>query len=438
MVQFKIKRVLLLAASVSALTCGVAQAGGFALREQSAAGQGSSFAGAAAGGAGLGSMFWNPAAMTQYSGMQSYYTFTAIAPNSNITANSSSPTYGFGPTSGDIGRSAVLPASATSYQFNDRLWFGLSVNSPHGLVTKAPLNWSGQVYARTSKIFSTNVNPNVALKVNDWISVAAGLQVEYFKTSLKSAFALPTAGSVLPNAPTLTLAGDGIGYGFTAGVLLTPVKGLDLGVGYRSRMTIGLSGDVKNFPFVPIGLAGTNIDADVKLPDSLTIGARYQVTKDLTLLAGYEWTNWSLFSSFPVVSTGPIASGQQLTTLAFGWRDGWFSSVGAEYKWNQQLTLRTGIAYESSPVTLATRGLRLPDADRIWTSVGLSYQITPKMNVDVGYTHIFAKDSQIALVAGNPTFNGVPYLATAKGSVDIVSVGLRYSLFDKSPVRARY
>lgn len=143
MAKFNFQGALLLATSLSALSCAGAQAGGFALREQSAAGQGSSFAGAAAGGAGLGSMFWNPAAMTQYGGWQSYFTLTGIAPNSNITATSATPTYPYGAESGDIGRSAIVPASAASYQLNDRFWLGLSINAPHGLVTKAPLNWSG-------------------------------------------------------------------------------------------------------------------------------------------------------------------------------------------------------------------------------------------------------------------------------------------------------
>ncbi len=424
---------MFLSFSVVASACSVAQAGGFALREQSAAGQGASFAGAAAGGAGLGSMFWNPATMTQYSGLQSYFTITGIAPQSGISAKATSPTYAYGAESGDIGRSAVVPASSASYQLNDRIWLGLAVNAPHGLTTKSPLNWSGQVYARTSKIFSSNVNPNVAFKVNDWLSIAAGVQVEYFKTSLKSALA------ATPNATGLALEGDGMGYGFTAGVLLTPFAGLDLGVGYRSRMTVGLSGDVKNFPFPVLGLANTNIESDVKLPDSINVGMRYQATKDLALLAGYEWTNWSLFNSFPVMSTGPVASGAKLTSLAFGWRDGWFSSVGAEYKWDDALMLRTGLGYERSPVSLATRGLRLPDSDRIWASAGFSYKLSAKTTVDVGYTHIFAKDSEIALVAGNPSFNGaLPFYATTKGGVDIVSFGLRYAFSDTAPVRARY
>ena len=44
-----------------------ANAGGFAVHEQSVYGQGTSFAGIAAGGA-LSSMYWNPATMTQFAG----------------------------------------------------------------------------------------------------------------------------------------------------------------------------------------------------------------------------------------------------------------------------------------------------------------------------------------------------------------------------------
>ena len=57
-----------------------ASAGGFALREQSAVGLGNAFAGAAAGGSGLGSMFWNPATMTQFKGTTFELSGAAILP----------------------------------------------------------------------------------------------------------------------------------------------------------------------------------------------------------------------------------------------------------------------------------------------------------------------------------------------------------------------
>ncbi len=61
-----------------------ANAGGFAVREQSVYGQGSSFAGVAAGGA-LSSMFWNPATMTQFQGIVSETDVSGILPYANNT-----------------------------------------------------------------------------------------------------------------------------------------------------------------------------------------------------------------------------------------------------------------------------------------------------------------------------------------------------------------
>src|SRR6478672_767419 len=72
------------ALSISAMS-GAAQAGGFALREQSAIGLGNSFAGSAAGGSGLASMFWNPATMADFAGIQSSTTISYILPYANIT-----------------------------------------------------------------------------------------------------------------------------------------------------------------------------------------------------------------------------------------------------------------------------------------------------------------------------------------------------------------
>ena len=56
--------------ATTALAAGMqaAEAGGFAVREQSAYGQGSSFAGMAAPGDSISAMFWNPAAVTSVTG----------------------------------------------------------------------------------------------------------------------------------------------------------------------------------------------------------------------------------------------------------------------------------------------------------------------------------------------------------------------------------
>src|SRR5450759_4785196 len=76
-----VKAVLLACSGIGVLLAATADAnaGGLAVREQSAWGQGSSFAGVAAGGS-LSAMFWNPATMTQIPGIQSESVLSGIMP----------------------------------------------------------------------------------------------------------------------------------------------------------------------------------------------------------------------------------------------------------------------------------------------------------------------------------------------------------------------
>ncbi len=134
----QIARALILAAAAGSIIASAAQAGGFAIREQSARGQGASFAGAAAGRAGLGSMFWNLAIITQYNGWNYQSNASLIMPRTDLRLNATvpAPILGFGANAGDIGQSAIVPASYSSYQVTDRIFLGFAMNSRFGLVTK--------------------------------------------------------------------------------------------------------------------------------------------------------------------------------------------------------------------------------------------------------------------------------------------------------------
>jgi long-chain fatty acid transport protein len=410
----RLSRPLTLAAvSLAALVAaqGGAQAGGFAVREQSATAQGLSFAGAASGSGYLSSMFWNPAVITMMPGWQTDASLSLIVPRVDINPLPSVPTFALG-GSGDIGQDALVAASYNSYQINDMLWVGLSATSPYGLVTDPRENWSGQVYSRSSRVFSVNVNPVLGVKLNDWFSVAVGPSLQYFDIKLKR------AAGVAPGAPSVILDGDDIGFGFTAGVTITPFAGTTIGLGYRSRIEHGLEGTVA----IPGPTGIIPISADLSTPDQLTIGLSHAFTPALTVHAGFEWTNWSILET-PLV-TGP--GGVVVTDLPLNYDDGYFYSLGFDYKLNDQLTLRAGLAYEESPIDTNIRSTRLPDNDRIWASVGASYQWNSKLSFDLAYTHIFTKETDIRIVPGHQDFEGLPFLADVDSNVDIVSVGLRY------------
>ncbi|MBV8447723.1 MAG: outer membrane protein transport protein [Hyphomicrobiales bacterium] len=386
-------------------------AGAFGLREQSAEGQGASFAGVAAGGGGLSSMFWNPATMTDYPGITSSYVGSAIFPNGSIRPNPLTPTAIFGSSNGSI-LDGGLASSYGAYQFNDQLWIGYSFNTPFGLQSKPGFAWAGQVYGRSARIVSYDAAPSVAYKINDWISIAAGLQVEYFKARLSQAL------GVLPTSPSAILEGDDTSVGYTLGATLKPTPWTEVGLGFRSSVHEDVGGSLTT----PAG--ALPVKAKINLPEELTLGVRQKIDAQWTLLGGFEWTNWSRLGIVPVTSSGiPVSE------VPFKYKDGYFASLGAEYSWSPAITLRAGVAYERSPIDISNREVLLPDANRIWASIGASYRYSEKLSFDLGYSHGFVAKDNIAVVPGHPQFPtvGLPFIASVKNArFDIVSASLTY------------
>ena len=402
-----------------------ANAGAFLLREQSAVGTGLSTAGAAAGGAGLGSMFWNPAAVTDYAGIQSSSVLTGIAPSAKNTAGAASSFAPFGTFSGEIAQDAVLPASYYSYQFNDKFWLSASITTPFGLETRNPVNWAGSPWGIHSKISSVDLNPSIAYKVSDTLSVALGLQVLYLR-----AFQTQGLPNVAPPGPTgigiATLKAASWGVGATAGVTFKPVAGTELGFGYRSQVKENLSGSFS----VASGIIGNSTQGakfGAVTPDIYTVGIRQRITNEFDLLAGFEYDAWHL-GVLPVINT---ATGAQvavpvlgtLVSVPFNYNNGWLASLGGEYKWSQNLTLRAGAAYEKSPIDNINRRTTLPDSDRVWLSLGAGYKVTDKLTADIGYAHLFGRDGTVNLTAGG---GALVYTGTTKAYVDILSASLTY------------
>ncbi len=411
-----------------------AEAGGFALREQSTIGLGMAFAGAAAGSAGLSSMFWNPAIATMYPGWNGEQSFTLIAPYAKVTTSFSAIPAMFG-DAGNISQTAVLPSGAGSIQITDRLFLGLVTGAPYGLVTKPNDVWQGELYGRSSRVTSFNATPSVAYKINDWISVGAGLQIQYFKTTLNSALPLTANPATYPS---LRLEGDNVGVGFTAGVTLTPMVGTTVGLGYRSSIRHELSGNAgAASPFTPL----TPIKATIDTPDMVTLGISQVITDRFTLSGGVEWTNWSRFGSFPVYNRNTSGAYTVLgnpITLSFRFKDSWYFSLGGAYKLDPNWTVRAGLGYEISPIQDENRPIRLPDSNRFHVALGASYQWNDRLSFDVGYAHLFTDGAKIDIGPGHPAYNPAfgPYRGKAETHVDIVSVGLSYR-FDSPFVKEK-
>ena len=140
-------------------------------------------------------------------------------------------------------------------------------------------------------------------------------------------------------------------------------------------------------PATAAALASLNtpVRTKVTLPDVVTIGATWQATPQLALLATVEWTDWSLFQSVNITPTNPALPG---TVIQENWRNTWFFSVGANYRIMDRLMLQGGVGYDESPVTPANRTTRIPDSNRVLLSVGAQYDVLPNVTLQVA---VFAR-----------------------------------------------
>ena len=419
-----------------------ASAAGLELHEQSTVSMGAAFAGNAAGGD-LASSFWNSGALGTVHGLQSQSGYTLIAPKIEETTEAGSTLGGVGDTA-TLDRPVFLGASSYGYELSPNWVVGLGINAPLGLSDESDnRNWAAQYTFRSGQLKTINVNPAVAFRMPG-LSIGAGLQVEHMDVTLKSNpdFAPPGSRNQVLNV-------DDIGFGFTAGLLVTPQEGTSIGLGFRSSVRHDLEGRItvaddlvtvdSLLGPLPARFNGFDIGAKLETPEMVTLSLRQDISPSVRFLATAEWTNWSRFGDVPItarsdgtitlLATGSdvlfVKNGDALEPIHFNWQDGWFGAIGGEFDVTPSLTLRAGAAYDRSPIqSVASRQVAIPDSDRILLAGGLSYQVTGSTMLDLAYSHQFFKDGGIDVTEPN----GVRYVGSAKVSSDIIAVGLRMQL----------
>ncbi|MBO1908880.1 outer membrane protein transport protein [Microvirga sp. 3-52] len=433
-------------------------ASGYAISAAGAFGLGEVYAGIAAGGPSLSSMFFNPGTITQHGSLAAEFDGTVILPRSSTTVYGASrprflalPNSALTPTidpsnpapitspislgttqSGNTTHAALVPAGYGVSRISEDVFIGLAINSPFGLSNKAAPTWSGRFHHISAAIATYNANPIIAYQVNNNLSLAAGIQVQYIDGQLTTASLLPIPNGVTPfglaSLETLSrFKGDDVGFGFTAGVTYATDRTI-LGLGFRSAVFHRLEGEALNSVAGRLGSAA----ADVTNPEIVTASIRHQLNPQWTLNGTVQWTNWSRYRSLVLEVENPLVAP---VWTPGNWDDGWLISLGLEYAYSRTLSVRGGVGREISPIPIATRQPNIPDAGGIWVAAGLTYQVTNSMALDISYSHLFASDAKISLtdtaspnLASNPNAVRGSLAAEAQGHVDFLAVALRYKL----------
>lgn len=447
------KKKLITVILLGCLLPGLARASGFALIELNASGQGNAFAGAAALGNDASTIFFNPAGMMLLDSNQMAFAGHLIVPSADFTNQGSSAAaiLGSPPLEGkedDGGYNAFVPNFYWVREINDTTNFGLGVNSPFGLATKYDDDWVGRYHGVVSDLKTININPSLGYRVNDQFSIGGGINVILVDVELSNAVDFGAICVASLDAPTCAGLGalpqqtdgfvdfradnfDDLGLGYNFGLMYEISSVTRVGVSYRSESTVKAKGDgdftvPSSTAFVKSSnlFIDSGISADVTLPQSLSLSLAHESGK-IIYLADVTWTGWSSFDELRIVYDNPV---QPDSVTTEEWQDTLRYSFGINYQYSDRMILRTGVAYDQTPVPSAERRTpRLPGNDRTWLSFGMSYLYSNQVSFDIGYSHLFVDKAKI-----NHTFeSSVPTLAATltgeyDATVDILSAQLNW------------
>jgi long-chain fatty acid transport protein len=423
-----------------------AMAGGYQLMEKNARGLGRAYAGEAAAGEDASTVGSNPAAMSRLKRPQFSISAATIDADLEVEVEESIVvvpalqaagvpdirTQGVRRTNAAPDR-PLIPALYAVYPLSEDYAVGLGVFSNFASETSYDGEFIGRIAAEKSHVRTTNINPSVSIKLNPVLSLGAGFNAVYAQAELTSAnpsasplmlepgvVALnPETGEVIvaPNGQSLGISsveGDAWGYGWNAGILLSFSESSRLGLAYRSTVDADLEGDT-SFRGTP------NVDsfrdfaasAPLQLPEIISLSYVQGLGAGLQLSADITQTRWSNFEDLSIYRKdgGALAS-----RVDERWEDALRYAAGLDYAVTPFLTLRTGYAYDNSPVPNERRTLRIPTGDMRFYSLGGSYIFNENASLDLGYSYVTQSRTGI-----NDTreFVGQPFYAKVVGSSEV-------------------
>lgn len=331
-------------------------------------------------------VFYNPAQLPYRKGFGGSFGNTVIIPATYFEdSRTGKKTYAKAATH-------RLPSVFIKYTEKD-LSFGLGVFSPFGLSTQWPDNWTGKYAITFAEIKTTFVNPVIAYRVNDFLSLGFGISLVQSSVTMKNAVDLSSIGLSDGRA---SLKGDGKGVGYNAGCTITLPAEFTLAFTYRSATPIRYKGKASLYMPPPLVSSATRASTRITLPFLAVFGLAKDVGP-LTLEGDILYTGWSSLRGYSVASDDKTADAY----YSKKWRNVPSFAFGFNYRWTKSFEIRGGYMHDRSPVPAQTLGPELPDATRNIFTLGTTIGNGP-FKVDLGYQATFFEKADSTRSAALP------------------------------------
>lgn len=395
--------------SMTLLTPGAAAAGGYFIPNQTARDLAVSEAGVAAQD-GAEAVLLNVAGLAGQEGIN-------VSANGQILINQ---TEWSDPALGEASLNTTPsfpPAAAVSYgtifPSGMALAIGAGMSVAGGASLDWPSGWPGQeaVQSVTQQVFQLGVGG--AIRPTPYLKLGMGYLryhvVEELHQSINYLDHYGDAG--------VSLAGGG--NAFMLGVeLKVPRTPLALGANYKHSADASLEGDAHftNVPsaFQPM-IHDQAVTQTVTIPNELIVGAAYDVTPDVKVMAAYTFERWTVYDNDTLVGADGF-----MVVVPRDYNNAHVFRLGGEWQrtpFLPALTLRAGGLRNVSEQPNETISPSLTDASSWAFSVGAGYNVTRGLRIDVGYQHAFMD---------TVTASGDAFPGSYDSQADLLSLGVNW------------
>ena len=358
---------------------GQAKAAGFALYETSTRG-------VAMGGATMGqyndasAVYANPALITDSDRPALLFGTSLINPGMDIELQTPAGSSTYTPED----KWFPPPFAYYTQKLTDDLWLGFGIYTPFGLGVEHSNVWPGRFASVETEILTFDVNPNIAWKVNDRLSLALGLDIVYFDITITR------------NVPVLDrlldITADAVGFGANAGLAYKITDTLGFGLVYRTEVREELE-DTATVDGIP---GSWGVWENLTLPQSVSFGLNYSGIEKWNFGVIATWTGWSSYDNLTLHFDQPLLGTIDEAGADKKWNDVWRLGFGTEYQLSDDTFVEAGYVYDWDPINLDYADYLLPAGDRHILSAGLRTMITDNWEMGIAFAKILVRDEEIA------------------------------------------
>lgn len=397
---------------------GVAQAGGYrvALQGQKALGMGHT---GVAMTDSAETIFFNPGAITQLEAEMDIVGGITLLQGSTLYRNDE--------TGSTVETDNPLGTPINAYlaqKLSQDLSWGLGIYTPYGNKVEWPTDWAGSHLVNYIELQAIYIQPTIGYQLTESTSIGFGPtlvlgSVEFnrnLSTSLRDANG---RSNVTIEAQNVTA------WGYNIGLLHEINERTRFGVSYRSEVIVEARGEEATFDNIPASLPGqydnVTFDADLPLPAELTLGVAYDYSDKLTLAFDVNRTFWDVYDELVIEFDNGVTS-----TNPRNYEDSSIVRFGAQYRYDEKLTLRAGIYFDESPVPDGAFAPETPRNDAIGYTAGVTYHASKNLELDVAVLILTFDETTNSYDFYEENGQLVPFGGTYDSAANSIGFGLTY------------